>query len=741
VIGRIIVLGICLGLIGGSAIAVWACSYVVEATAADGELLDLDNIELSQSSIIYAQHYDTTGAGMEDWYQYAVLKSGDSHRLWVDLEEIPKNLQYAFICTEDKEFETEHGVNFKRTIAAAINEYTPLKLFSSRQGASTIEQQLIKNLLSDDSQGGLDGVKRKLREIYRAWGLDNKYSKSTILEAYLNTISFTGTLQGVETASQEYFGKHASDLTLAECATIASITKNPTQYNPYTNPEMLLARRHVILRNMLTQGKISQDEYDAADAEPLTLAEEDTTAIVATTSNNSYFTDALFEQLTTDIMDQEGLSKEAAQKKIYTGGLQIYATVDPDIQTAMENIMLNTEDQYFAPGWHNEEVLKLSDTDTPVYNDDGTLKTGTTKDGKECYYRKVRTQASMATLDFAGNVLALVGGLGEKTNDLVLNRAYDVPRQTGSTMKPIGPYSLGIEYGLFNWSSMIDDAPLYTADQQIIADEDHPGQFRDWPSNYEGTYSLLPVPLYLGLAKSMNTIAVRVGDTVGPDNIFNFAHNTLQLSHLEKSSDDALAPMVLGSQHYGVTTVELAAAYQIFDNGTYTTPHLYSDVYNAAGDLYLEADTTSYQALTPQTAMIMNRLLRNVLTIGTAAGYTPKAGGMEAVGKTGTASDYKDYAFVGLTPYYATACWWGFDNPYDMRSVGLKNNTPCKKAWKDLMEAIQGDLEYRAFPTADGVVQAEFCNQSGLLATDACADRGVGYYKQDDMPPYCDLGV
>ncbi len=743
-IGHLIAVCICIGMAGCAAAAVWACSYVVEATANDGELLDLDNIELSQSSVVYTQHFDTTGTGMGDWTQNVVFKSSNSHRLWADLEDIPKDLQYAFICTEDKDFETEHGVNFKRTIAAAINEYTPLKLFSSRQGASTIEQQLIKNILEDNSQGGLEGAKRKLREIYRAWGLDNKYSKDTILEAYLNTISFTGTIQGVETASQEYFGKNAADLTLAQCATIASITKNPTQYNPYTNPEELLTRRHTVLKNMLNQGKITQEQFDAADSEPLTLAEEDTTIVQTTTSNNSYFADALFEQLTTDIMAKEGCDKETAQKKIYTGGLQIYATMDPDIQSAMENIMLNTDDKYFAAGWHNEEVTKLGADDIPVYEDDGvTLKTGTMKDGTPCYYRKVRTQASMATLDFSGNVLALVGGLGEKTNDLVLNRAYDVSRQTGSTMKPIGAYCLGIEYGLFNWSSMIDDAPLYTADQQIIEDPDHPGQYRDWPSNYSGNYTLLPTPLYYGLANSWNTIAVRVGDTVGPDNIFNFAYNTLQLSHLEKSSDDALAPMVLGSQHYGVTTVQLAAAYQIFYDGTYTTPHLYTDVYDATGNLYMEADVTSYQALTPQTATIMNRLLRNVITMGTAAGVGgPKAGGMESVGKTGTASDYKDYSFVGLTPYYVTACWWGCDNPYDMKNgLKLASNKPCIQAWKALMESVQGDLEYKAFPMSDGVVQAEFCTQSGLLATDTCASRGVGYYKADDMPAACDLGV
>ena len=738
VIGRVIAVCFCLGVMACAAAAVWVCSYVVEATADDAVLLSLDNpTEMTQSSVVYQQNHDT---GV--WEEAVVYKSSNSHRIWVELGEISTDLQWAFICTEDKDFYTEPGVNFKRTIAAAINEYSPIKLFSSRQGASTIEQQLIKNILDENSSSGIEGAKRKLREIYRAIGLDNRYSKETILEAYLNTIPFTGTLMGVEAAANEYFGKSASKVTLAEAATIASITKNPTAYNPYTNPEQLVERRNYLLRNMYDQGKITEAAYREAVDAPLVLAEADTTAVVTTSSNNSYFEDALFLQLTEDIMELEECTKEEAQKIIYTRGLQIYATVDPFIQSEMEKIMLNTDDQYFAAGWHEEEVAQLSDDDIPVYNDDGTLKTGTSaKTGETVYYRKVRTQASMVTMDFAGNVLALVGGLGEKTSDLVLNRAYSVPRQTGSTMKPIGPYCLAIEYGLYNWSSMINDSPLYLAEDEVIKDDK--GNWRDWPYNYSGGYSYTDIPLWQGLAKSMNTIAVRVGETVGADNIFNFAYNTLNLKHLDPANDAALSPMILGGQHYGVTTVELAAAFAIFNDGTYTVPHLYTEVYDASGNLYLEADATSYQALTPQTATIMNRLLRNVITSGTAAGVGgPKAGGMESVGKTGTASDWKDYAFVGLTPYYVTAVWWGFDNPYDMYHSGysaLKNNKPCIQAWKALMEAVQGDLEYRAFPMAEGVKQAAYCTESGLLAGPNCPGTATGYYKEDDMPGYCDL--
>ena len=298
----------CVGVMAGCALAVCMVFYVVQATANDGDLLNLDQIELSQSSVVVATDPDTG-----EQIEYATLRSSNSHRMWVDLEQIPQYLQYAFICTEDKDFYSEPGFNLKRTVGAMINEYI-VPIYSSKQGASTIEQQLIKNLTDDDSASGIEGALRKLREIYRAYTLYRNYSKETILEAYLNTISFTGTIQGVQTASLEYFGKEVSQLTLWECATIASITKNPTNYNPRTNPENLINRRNYILYNMWQEGVISEEVYRDAAAQPLVLAEEDTSKTTAT--NNSYFTDALFEEVVQDIMEKEGITESAAQQML-----------------------------------------------------------------------------------------------------------------------------------------------------------------------------------------------------------------------------------------------------------------------------------------------------------------------------------------------------------------------------------------------------------------------------------------
>jgi len=752
-IGRAIVTMFCVGIMLGSALAVGAVYYVVQATANDGDLLNLDNIELSQSSVVMATDRQT-GAQVE----YAVLRSSNSHRVWADLEQIPRNLQYAFICTEDKDFYTEPGVNFKRTIGAMINEYI-LPIYSSKQGASTIEQQLIKNLTDDDSSSGIQGALRKLREIYRALCLSRAYSKETILEAYLNTISFTGTIQGVQTAANEYFNKDVSQLTLWECATIASITKNPTNYNPYTNPENLINRRNFLMYNMWQQGIITEQEYRDAAAQPLVLAEEDASRNKAA-STTSYFTDALFNEVVKDIMVKENVEESVAQKMLYSGGLTIEATVDPKLQRTMEQLMRNEGDAYFPAGWHEEEVTSISEDDQQVFNEDGTPKTRTAEDGTVYYYRNVRTQAAMVTLDYDGNVLAMVGGLGEKTKSLSLNRAYDVTRQTGSVIKPIGAYALGIEYGLVNWSTMLNNSPLYLKQDMIIRDEDYcrrnglmgmsdkqlkayPNAWRSWPKNYGNNYGdNTDVPLWNGLARSLNTIAIRVGDLVGANNIFQFAYNTLQLDTLDPTNDVGLAQMVMGSQTRGVTPMALAAAFQIFYDGQYTTPHLYTRVLDRDGNIYLEDNSTSYQALTPQTAYVMNRLLKNVLysNVGTAGGRYPNSNGMESFGKTGTASDERDLWFVGGTPYYVTAVWWGYDAPYDMTKTLSKSQAKtrtCVAAWKAFMEQAQADLPYKAFPKSDGVVERSYCTQSGLLARGSCPSTAVGFYRADDLPDVC----
>ena len=735
-IGRTLATVLCLGIMLGSVVAVGMVFYVVQATANDGDLLDLDNIQLSQSSMVVATDPDT-GAQVE----YATLRSSNSHRVWADLEQIPSNLQYAFICTEDKDFYSEPGVNFKRTIGAMINEYL-LPIYSSKQGASTLEQQLIKNLTDDNSASGIDGALRKVREIYRALCLSRSYSKETILEAYLNTISFTGTIQGVQTAANEYFNKDVSQLSLWECATIASITKNPTNYNPYTNPENLINRRNFIMYNMWQQGVISEEDYRNGAAQPLVLAEEDSGKKPSTVT--SYFTDALFNEVVQDIMAKEGISESEAQKLLYTGGFTIEATVNTKLQSQMENLMLNTDDAYFPAGWHEEEVTSISDDDVQVFNEDGTPKTRTGEDGTVYYYRNVRTQAAMVTLDYDGNVLAIVGGLGEKTKSLSLNRAYNVERQTGSTIKPIGAYALGIEYGLVNWSTMLNNSPLYQKQDMIIRDEDYcrknglmglsdkqlrayPNAWRSWPRNYGGSSYAGPETLRKALVNSHNTAAAQALMTlVGVDNSVAFLHAMgIDDAHIDAT------PFGLSLGSSGITPMQMAVAFGVLANGgVYQQPISVLGISDSTGKVIWDGHQQQerHRVFSESTAYMVVDMLKQAVSSGT--GTNAKIKGQTVAGKTGTNSDQKGVFFAGMTGYYSSALWVGHDNykALSSKSTGSRSAAPL---WQSYMSKIHQGLSNRDILEGSasdyGLVKVTTCAVSGQLATDACRSDAMGY--------------
>ena len=766
---------LCLCIMAASVGGVLLSMYIVQVTADDAETLDLDNQKNRQTSIVY----DINGN------EYASL-SRNENRIWRELSAMPENLQNAVIAIEDKNFRTEPGINLKGTIGAALNAFTGNRIWGTNRGASTLEQQLIKNLTGDNEQDNM----RKVREIFRALGLDNKYSKETILEAYLNTIPLTGIIHGMEAGSIEYFGKHVEDLTLAECATLASITKNPTKYNPATNPEELIKRRNHVLYEMYTQGYITEAEFNAAKAETVTLTEKTSTTENATrSSSNSWFTDALYTQLLSQLQEDLNYTADEAKELIFSGGLRIYSTVDPTVQAGIEKTMYN-EDDLIPALWHEEPVcLRDYPADSsswdevqydeatglpitkdgyavygqeaiPVYADDEgtTLKTGTSTDPDYpndtteylCVYEKVRTQAAMAIVDYSGNILGIGGGIGEKKYDLGFNRATS-PHQTGSTMKPIGAYALALDYKLINYSSQILDSPYYSAEDKKVLKDQYIGVmspfseaaqsrsdvWRAWPTNYGGVGGQgNPMLVYDALQQSYNTVAVWVGDMVGVDYLYNFVHDTLECSYVSAENDMDLGPLVLGSQSSGLTVVQLAGAYTMFNTGTFTTPHYYTEITDYQGNMILDNNKyiNTTQAISADTAYIMNRMMWNVLHSrkGTAYGKAPD-GEMDSVAKTGTTSNYKDYTFAGLTPYYVTAIWWGCDRPTEMDTLGKagKNASPIQYAWKALMEDLQADLPVKEFAKGENVVEKHFDTSTGAIIS---GGGSVGYYTEDNLP-------
>ena len=714
---RFIASCLCVCIILGSVAAVAVSLYVVKETQGDSDLLDLTQLELAYTTIIYSQQINDQG--QPEWVEYQRLQSPEENRIWKPLNEISPYIQHAFVAVEDENFYTHPGFSFKRTVLAAINEVfrklTGSYLTGSQLGASTIEQQLIKNITGEDESSGIEGYARKVKEIFRAIALDNRFSKEEILEAYLNTIGLTGNTAGVEAGANQYFGKSAADVTIAEAASIAAITKNPSRFNPYTNPEEHLKRRDDIILFMQQQGYITQAEAEAAWATPLNLVEKTTDENAAVQTDYSWFTDYLIEEVIADLVEANPLNRddwnrEAANDYLHNGGLRIYATVDPEVQSVMENVWL--EGKYWEP-------MPIENYDDPNDPDDTP--------------RTITTQAAGVVINYKGELVGVAGGLGRKTENRGFNRGTGMTRQVGSTMKAVAAYPLGIDMDLINYSSVLMDDYFPIPDGKG-------GTRTDWPSNWSGRYSHSMTTVYEALKQSLNTVAVRVGDWVTPRTMFEFARETLGITTLDENSDIDLAPMVLGATTTGLSPYELAGAYMMYgDGGRMTSLHSYTSVRDYQGNEILEKDIVTTQAIGEDIAYIMNRLLHSVLfdAGGTARGIHPDANIMDSIGKTGTTNDNKDVWFVGLTPKYVMATWYGYDenepmddynNYYIYKNKGSQKGHPGASAFAEVMDTVQADDEIVTWDMPETVEKGAFCTISGDIPTDGCP-RGTGYYK------------
>lgn len=639
---------------------------------------DLSSLKLDNTSIVYA-----TVAGSEQPVELGRLHATEN-RIWVDYNVMPQQLKDAFICIEDHRYLDHNGVDWKRTISSFANVF--LKFYDSTQGGSTITQQLIKTITQDKEVS----FKRKIQEIMRAITLEQRSSKDEIFEAYLNTIYLGSGCYGVQVASNVYFGKDVSQLTLAECASLAAIARSPDKYNPRNKPEENVRRRDHALFRMHELGKISDEEYQAA------LSEELQTIPPTPQQYNSYYVDQVITDVINDLIEKKGYEKIHAENLVYRGGLKIYTAMDKNIQETLEN----------------------------VYKDS---KSFPTLKGEE------QPQSAMVILGYDGRVVAMVGGRGEKQGNRVLNRATQSKRQPGSAIKPLSAYTQAIELNYLNYASRVLDAPITIMEGGVP---------KEWPKNYTRTY-LGETTLVTAIARSINTVPVRVSQEITPQHCFNFMTNKLHFSSLIASqkidgkvySDINLSAMGLGGVTHGVTALELAAGYQIFGNGGfYNKPFTYTKVEDYNGNVLLENKPVSTRAISSDTATVMNKLLQQVVLNPFGTGRSAKIGDMPIIAKTGTTTDDRDRWFVGATPYYVGVVWFGYDTPKVIKGV---SGNPSLQAWKTVMTKVHSKLPVKDFPFDPNVVEQSYCIDTGGIATESCPNVAQGWFKKDVIPEVC----
>lgn len=645
--------------------------------------IDVSELTLDSTTQIY---YIDRESGEE---KLLTTLDAEQNRVWVDYDKIPKAMKDAFVSIEDERFYQHHGVDVKRTAKATfmyfINKITRKP---TSFGGSSITQQLVKNLTNEKDQSPI----RKMQEISRSVNLEKELSKDQILELYLNSIYLSQGCNGVQTASQTYFGKDVSELNLAECASIAGITQYPSLFDPLVNPDKNKEKQEIVLKKMLELGKITQSEYD--DAVAYTLEFKSMESSEETNKVNSYFVDQVIYDVLNALMDK-GYSRTMANKMLYSGGLKIISTCDVNVQKAIENV-------------YEQESNFYSTSASPA------------------------PQSAMLILDpYTGAVKGMVGGIGKKTANLTLNRATQTLRQPGSSIKPIAVYAPAIE------NNLITPADIYI---------DKATSYNGWtPQNVDRQFRGA-VSVQYAVQQSLNTVAVEILNKMGTKKSYDFLTNNLGITSLVEEevrsdgksySDIGLSQLALGGLTDGVSVLQMAAAYAPFANdGIYTQPYTYTKVSNAEGKEIITNEPETYIAMDASTAYVTTRMLRNVVTSGTGGGAQVSSGIFTA-GKTGTATDYRDRWFIGYTPYYVGAVWYGYDQPKSTPS------SPCVRVWKKVMDQVHKGLPDKMFEMPGKVVTASYCKDSGKQATDACREAGTVqsfYFVKGSTPRgTCDL--
>ena len=600
--------------------------------------------------------------------------TSDGNREWIDSDKIPDIAKMAAVSIEDERFYKHKGIDLKRTFGATLGwVWAKITKQPVGYGGSTITQQVIKNITNEKDKTAT----RKIKEMMRAVALEKRFTKDEILTVYLNIVYFGNQCYGIESASKVYFSKSAIDLTIPQAAMIVGITQAPSRYDPFRKPENTLGKRNTVLKKMYKLGHISQDEYEKYSALDLGV---NSRYVSPSSKIYSYFTDQVINDVVAALQTEKGYSKDFATQQVLGGGLKIYTTMNYDIQSAMESVYT---DKSNFPGASNG------------------------------------TQSAMVIIDpYTGEIKGIVGGIGKKVESRGLNRATQSTRQPGSSIKPLSVYSPALETGKITAASMITDS-------QITIGEWSP------KNSYKGFKGDMTVRKAIEI--SANIPAVKTLKSVGLDTSYNFMTKKYNFSSIIPD-DKNYSPLSLGGLTNGVSPKEMAAAYSVFVNkGVYITPHTYTKVLDSTGKVLLEFTPKSNRVLSEANAFIMTSFLYEVVNGSAGTGRSAKLANMPTYGKTGTTNSNHDKWFVGFTPYYVGAVWYGYDN----KPQGVSTNASVS-IWKKVMTKVHENLPEKEIPVPSNVTSASICQRTGKLASPGCRYAHAEFFVKGTVPSkYC----
>lgn len=683
--------------------------------------------------------------------------SSGSNRVYKSIDEIPKDLQHAFVAIEDERFYKHNGIDLQGIARAAVVGIARGGNFT--EGASTLTQQLIKNNVFPNftkEKTFYDKFQRKIQEQYLALQIEKKMDKSEIIESYLNTINLGQNCLGVQAASQRYFGKDVSDLTLSECAVIAGITQSPSTYDPITHPDNNKVRRNKVLKNMLEQDYISQKQYDEALADDVYARIQTTNTASQADNTYSYFVDALAQQVIQDLKDQLGYTDTQAYNAVYSGGLSIYSTQNQTMQQicdeeanddsnypglkeygldyaltvtradgSTENYGSNNIKNYVKETYGKDQGLLYSSEDAAramVEEWKATIaREGDTYD--ERITITPQPQSSITIMDQkTGQVKAMVGGRGKKASSLGLNRAYQgSKRQPGSSFKILAAYAPALDSCDKTLATTIDDEPYTLKSGQVL---------RNANKQYGGTTTLRE-----GIKRSINVVAVKLSDEITQELGYEYCQK-FGISTLVKNKtingkvfdDSTSQTLALGGITEGVYNYEMCAAYATIANGgEYNKPTLYSKVVDHDGNVLLDGTGESHTVIKDSTAYLLTSAMEDVVNSGT--GTACQLPNMPVAGKTGTTTSNKDLWFCGFTPYYTCAVWGGYD---DNKECDYDTSFRFR-LWKGIMSRIHENLEEKDFKVPSSVERKSICTITGKLAGSGCPSI-TEYFAKDTLP-------